>query len=350
MGIGIGFIGGGFARRVQAPAFGSIPDVNLVGVASPSTSNEFAEEFRMPLATTDWKKLIDDERVDLVCISSPPALHFDQALYALNRGKHVLCEKPFTLTTSQARILSEEAAKVKTLALIDHELRFTPSVLLIRRMMQNYELGEVFFAKAESHLTFRNNPEHPWNWWSEKSKGGGSWGAIGSHLIDLLRHLVDEITAADTMLSTSYKKRKDKNGQLQAVTSDDIASSVIRFRSGAGGTIITSTVSTQTSMDIVITGEKGSLSLDIEGNVTLHDLKGNRIQLTPELTAVDKEIEARYLAAEIKARNKFSKAFFYYSDAIIRCIRNGDRTMPGAATFEDGYLTQQVLESGWETP
>lgn len=345
--VGIGFIGSGFARRVQAPAFSSVPGARLIGCSSPNHAGPFGREFNMPVITTNWKDLIAHDDIQLVCITSTPDHHYEQAMYSIEHGKHVLCEKPFALTSGQAKSLWEASLKAGTLCLLDHELRFTPAVKYLKSKLEKYDLGEIFFATAASDLTFRNNADHPFNWWSEKSKGGGSWGAIGSHLIDLLRHLVDEISAADTTLTTGYKKRKDANGKYHEVTSDDIAASILRFRSGAGGMIYTSTASFETRFDIRIIGEKGTYTMDIHGNISHIDASGRTTEVHLPLTAHDEEILERYRRSNVPA-NKFSKAFFFYADAIVKAIRNEEDILQNAATFEDGYLTQQVLATGWE--
>lgn len=344
---GIGFIGSGFARRVQAPAFQSTEKVKLVACASPHNAEAFAAEFNMPHHYNDWREMLKNPDIELVCITSPPYLHFEQAMECMKAGKHVLCEKPFTLNTEEAKTLWEHSKTSGKLCLLDHELRFTPPVRYIKSKLERYYLGEIFYASAMSELTFRNNPAHPFNWWSEKEKGGGSWGAIGSHLIDLLRYLVDEISAAETTLTTGYKKRKDKKGEYQEVTSDDIAASVLRFRSGAGGSVFTSTASFETRFDIVITGEKGSLKLDIDGEVTHVAADGTSSIVEIPLTENDEQILKRYHRSQVPP-NKFSKAFFFYADAIVKAIQSEEQKIPCAATFEDGYLTQQVLASGWE--
>jgi predicted dehydrogenase len=343
---GIGFIGSGFARRVQAPGFKSTGKAELIGCSSPNNAEQFAKEFDMPFTTQDWRKLCEHPDVDLVCITTPTAYHFEQAMYAMECGKNVLCEKPFTLTADQAHLLFERSKTANRLCLIDHELRFSPPVKFIKDQLERYELGEIFYASAISHLTYRSNPDHPYNWWSDKLRGGGCWGAIGSHLIDLLRHLVDEVTAAETILSTGYKKRSDKDGALNEVTSDDIASSLLRFRSGAAGTIFTSAASFHNSFDILISGERGSLKMDIEGDVFYTQQVGKEVKLSVPLTEKDREIYEKIDKAGV-VQNKFSKAFFFYADAIVESMISGEPLMK-AATFEDGYLTQQVLATGWE--
>jgi predicted dehydrogenase len=344
--VNIGFIGSGFARRVQAPGFMSTGKADLIGCSSPNNAEDFSKEFNMEFTTKDWRKVCEHESIDLVCITTPTSYHFEQALYAMECGKHVLCEKPFTLTVGQADQLREMAASSGKHCLIDHELRFSPPVRYIKDKLERYELGEIFYATANSNLTYRNNADHPYNWWSDKLRGGGCWGAIGSHLIDLLRHLVDEVTAAETILTTGYKKRRDKDGALHNVTSDDIASSILRFRSGASGSIFTSAASWYNSFDVMISGEKGTLKMDIDGNVYNWNETGKMQAIEVPLSERDKLIAKRIDDAGV-TQNKFSKAFFYYADAIVEAILNDD-VLPGAATFEDGYLTQLVLETGWK--
>src|SRR5213076_2556841 len=91
-----------------------------------------AEEFNIRHVANDWRELIARDDVDLVSIVTPPATHMEITLAELERGKHVLCEKPMAMNAEEARKMTDGAQQTGVLALIDHELRFLNS----RRMMR----------------------------------------------------------------------------------------------------------------------------------------------------------------------------------------------------------------------
>src|SRR5688500_2229162 len=103
MTLGIGIIGTGFARRVQIPAFLACENARIVSVASGSLENAraTAEEFDIQHFTDDWQQTVDRADVDLVCITTPPRLHYEMTVEAIDRRKHVLCEKPMAMNVAE---------------------------------------------------------------------------------------------------------------------------------------------------------------------------------------------------------------------------------------------------------
>src|SRR5436190_13989893 len=126
--VGIGIIGTGFARRVQIPAFRACDGAWIASVASGSVENaqETADEFGIGHFTAGWRETVRHPEVDLVCITTPPILHREMAIFALEHGKHVLCEKPMAMTVAEAEEMASAAKGKPLLALIDHEMRFQP--------------------------------------------------------------------------------------------------------------------------------------------------------------------------------------------------------------------------------
>ena len=99
--IGIGFIGTGFARKVQMPAFAACGDARLVSVSSGSIENAkaAAEEFGIDHFTDDWRETVSHPDVDLVCITTPPVMHHEMVMFAIENKKH-LWRKPSELSGS----------------------------------------------------------------------------------------------------------------------------------------------------------------------------------------------------------------------------------------------------------
>src|SRR5437868_13500256 len=107
--VGIGIIGTGFARRVQIPAFLADGNAVIASVASGSIDNarETATESGAAHFTNDWRETVSHQDVDLVCITTPPVLHREMTLFALENRKHVLCEKPMAMNVSEAEEMTE---------------------------------------------------------------------------------------------------------------------------------------------------------------------------------------------------------------------------------------------------
>jgi predicted dehydrogenase len=344
---GIGFIGSGFARSIQAPCFRLCDQVKLIGCASPNNAEDFAKDFEMPFHSNDWRELIDHPDVDLVCITTPPLYHFEQARYALMAGKHVLCEKPFTLTVGQSKELVKLAAEKKVLALIDHELRFNPWIKWVQEQIQEGFLGNIYFANAFSHISYKRDASLPFDWWSEKESGGGAWGAIASHLTDQMHFHVGPIAQVKTLMNTSIKNRKDKNGKVKEVTSDDTAHALLQFENGATGTIFTSLVSNENSFLFEVTGSEGSLKFDMRTEVFRAKKNGAFEHVSVPLSSEQQRIQQKIDTAGMKSNSIFARSFIHYAHAIANALSEEATELKGAATFADGLRIQQVLDKGW---
>src|SRR5215218_5366375 len=147
--VGIGIIGTGFARRVQIPAFLASENAVIASVASGNIENarDTAAESGATHFTSDWRETVSHPDVDLVCITTPPVLHREMVLLALENRKHVLCEKPMAMNVSEAEEMTEAAKGVDVLSLIDHELRFQPGRQKAFQMLREGGIGKVQHAK-----------------------------------------------------------------------------------------------------------------------------------------------------------------------------------------------------------
>src|SRR5215470_13427028 len=113
--VGVGIIGTGFARKVQIPSFLACENARVISVASGHYDNArtTAEEFDIPHYTADWKETAGHDEVDLVCITTPPVYHKEMALFAIERGKHVLCEKPMAMNATEAQEMAAAAKEAR---------------------------------------------------------------------------------------------------------------------------------------------------------------------------------------------------------------------------------------------
>src|SRR4030095_11125540 len=162
-----------------------------------------AQEFAIDHVDRDWRDLVKRDDVDLVSIVTPPVLHLEMTLAALDQGKAVLCEKPMAMNSGEAKQMTDAAAKAGVLALIDHELRFLKSRRTMRSMLHNDAIGSVRHCNYVFRSDYRALPDRPWDWWSDEKMGGGTLGAIGSHVIDSFRWMLDtEIKSISSLLST----------------------------------------------------------------------------------------------------------------------------------------------------
>jgi predicted dehydrogenase len=343
--IRIGIIGAGFARSTQIPGFRNCEAARIVAIASARREHaaEVAREFEIENVDDDWRALVARDDIDLVSIVTPVVTHYEMTLAALERGKAVLCEKPMAMNADEARRMTERARQAGVLALIDHELRFLPGRLKLRELLRRGEIGKVRHAKLTFRSDSRADPDRPWNWWSDEKQGGGALGAIGSHVVDGLCWLLGaEVSAVSANLATHIRERRDESGALREVTTDDEANLLLRFADGdltegATGNASMSMVESGASTHLIeMFGSHGALKVD--GNGYVWSAKTG----DGDWTSVETD---RGELAPGMAEGSWSRGFTSFSKQIVAALRAGETTVEGAATFEDGYRTQLVLDA-----
>ncbi|MCO6510319.1 MAG: Gfo/Idh/MocA family oxidoreductase [Aridibacter famidurans] len=343
--IGIGFIGTGFAQLTQMPAFRDCEGAELVSVSSGHIENAraAAKEFRIPHVAEDWRETVEHEDVDLVCITTPPDLHHEMVLFTIERGKHILCEKPMAMNAEESKEMAEAAGKAGILALIDHELRFLNGRKLAFDMLRNGELGTVIHAKSAFRNASRGNPDLKWNWWSDKSRGGGALGAIGSHAIDGFRWLLGtEVSDISCLLKTNIKERRDADGEIRPVTSDDECNFILRFEDSE----LTKDASGTGSFSMVEIG-KYDFWMEIygtEGSLIIGEK--DRLEVARKGESSFTEIDTKPGMAPVGTREGgWSMGFLAFAEEIVCALKEGRTEIERAATFRDGHEVQKVLDA-----
>jgi predicted dehydrogenase len=340
----IGFIGAGFARRVQLPALAFVPGTRATAVASGHRANAeaVAREFRLAHVYDDGLELARSDDVDLVIVSSTPDTHARFAIAALEAGKHVLCEKPMALDASEAaQMVAAAERRPDRLAWIDHELRYEPNRKRARELIRANAIGEVRHMELslKPYLRGDGRPQTsaaPWNWWFDAARGGGILGAVGSHLIDLCRFWTgSEIGHVAGLVETFVPERRDEHGVTRPVTADDFASCVLRTKSGAIATITLSTVAHHGPGHLgQVTGSEGTLLLAGETKLELGKPGGP----LEDISAPDD------LWEKTKPNNMWARSF-------VRLLREMVRVLGGGApegeppTFRDGWQVQRILDA-----
>lgn len=338
-------IGTGFARRTQIPAFLHCAGAEVVSVASASAGNaaRTAAEFGIGHHTDDWRETVRRDDVDLVSITTPPDLHREMTLFALEHGKHVLCEKPMALNAAEAAEMTARAGESGRLALIDHELRFLNGRRKAYEMIREGRIGRVIHIKQTFRNASRGTQDVGWNWWSDSAAGGGVLGALGSHAVDTVRWLLGtEIAAVFGLLKTNVRERLDETGRPRRVTSDDEANLIFRLADSnltrdATGTIALSVVEAgKYDLNCRVFGDRGSLVIGESGELWLAGMDDR--DLSPVATELGD-------APPDTSVGGWSRGFMAFAREIVAALREGRTEIPHAASFADGLRVQQVLDA-----
>ena len=346
--IGIGVIGTGFARKVQMPAFAACEGANIISVASGSEANaeRAMREFRAEHFTSDWRETIAHPDVDIVCITTPPKLHREMVMFAVEEGKHILAEKPMAMNVAEAEEMTAAADSADVMALIDHELRFQPGRQLAWRMLREGAIGKVRHAKYNFRAPHRGDPSITWNWWSDAEQGGGALGAINSHVIDSFNWLFGtDISSVFCQLQTHVKERP-YDGGTRKVTTDDEANMILRFADGEVTEDATGLVSVSMAEQpeyvnrVELFGTDGAMRIDHRGELFI--AKNRETAWTPIEVDLGRDVPGG-------PDTGFSRGFMALAPLIIDALQKSETNIEHAATFEDGVKVQRVLDAARES-
>ena len=272
----LGMVGGGqgaFIGAVHRIASRIDDHYELVaGVFSSNSkiSKSSAEELRIDLNRNyknyeemAEKESLREDGIDVVAIVTPNHLHHDPAVCFLNKGINVICDKPLTLNLNEAHSLVEAVEKSGALFALTHNYTGYPMVRQAREMIKNNELGLIRLAQAEyaqdwlaTSLETNNKSEGykqaSWRTDPKRSGVGGCIGDIGTHAFNLISFITKlELQELSADLTSFVPGRE----------LDDNAQVMLRFKSGAKGSIWSSQVATgnENGLTIRVYGEKGGI-------------------------------------------------------------------------------------------
>lgn len=179
--IRVGLIGYGYASKTfHAPLIAGTVGMELAAISSSDESKVKADWPGVPVVA-EPRHLFNDPSIDLIVIPTPNDTHFPLAKAALEAGKHVVVDKPFTVTLSQARELDALARSLGRVLSVFHNRRWDSDFLTLKALLADGALGEV--AYFESHFD-RFRPQVRDRWREQAGPGSGIWYDLGAHLLD----------------------------------------------------------------------------------------------------------------------------------------------------------------------
>ncbi|MCB0634170.1 MAG: Gfo/Idh/MocA family oxidoreductase, partial [Lewinella sp.] len=185
--VGLGFIG-----PAHIEALRRIPGIDVVAIShhTREKAEAKARQLQIPRAYTDFYEMLEQEYLDCVHICTPNHLHYPMTKAALEKGIHVVCEKPLAVELNEAAELVEMAEAMGLVNVVHFNIRYYPLVRQMKLMREQGELGEVY-SVIGSYLQDWLFYATDYNWRLEPEQSGASRAIadIGSHLIDLLEYI-----------------------------------------------------------------------------------------------------------------------------------------------------------------
>jgi predicted dehydrogenase len=224
--IGLGWWGKELVRSVQGKS--SLIRFRRGVTLEPELAADFVSEMKIELGTS-YEEVLADPAIDAVVLATPHTRHRAQVEAAAAHGKHVFCEKPFTLNRADAAAALAACRRAKVALGVGHNRRLWPSIVELKKLTSSPEFGTVMHAEGNySHDILANTPPENWRSQPEETKAGGMTG-MGIHLLDALSFLVGPMARASA-LSTQ---------RTLPLPSGDTTATLISFKDGATGTIAT---------------------------------------------------------------------------------------------------------------
>ena len=267
--VAVGILGTGWGLKVQLPQLRAA-GMQVVALHSRDAERRaaVAREHELPYSFTSVEKLCASDTVELVSCVGPTHTRKGQAIAALANGKHVLIEKPMGLDEGEAcEIMAASRAVPDARAWMDFELRCLPAVVRMRDLIQSGELG------PPQHIAFRCLGNFRWlsgssSHWALRECGGGVFSAVGTHFVDLTRHLtgreVRRVSASQRSLVPSLP---DANGVEVPVTADGLCAATMEL-CGPDAPLVTMLISGKSpglpfENALTISCARGVLKLDL---------------------------------------------------------------------------------------
>ncbi len=248
--IRIGFIGSGGNARHHMGQILAQPDAQIVAIADPNPAMIEAAHRQYPAlsgvpAFDNHSDMLASVRMDAVVISTPHTTHKEQILAALDKGLHVLCEKPLVCTVADATEVIARLEEAGRVGLLSYQRHYQPEFRYIRSRIAAGDLGPVTFISALQCQNWKNGTRGTWRQ-DPALSGGGQLNDSGSHLLDIILWItglkVDTVSAFIDNLGTPV----DINSALS-----------IKFQGGAQGNISVVGDATDWHEDVTIWCEKG---------------------------------------------------------------------------------------------
>jgi len=266
-------VGAGFIGPVHVEALRRI-GVEVVGFAEVNASVAAAQQKSMGGGKIyeNFEAILADPTIDLVHITSPNFLHYEQSKAVLLAGKHVLCEKPLAMDIKESAELVALAKKTGLVAAVNFNVRYYPMAHEARARIMSGELGELVAVHGSYLQDWLLYPTD-WSWRLEKQFSGKmrAIADIGSHWLDLVTYVTGlKIESVMADFKTLHATRKKPTGPIATyaasdpnasvdypIDTEDYASVLIRFEGGARGSVTASQL---------CAGRKNQLSFEIDGS------------------------------------------------------------------------------------
>lgn len=247
-------IGCGRIAKKHAENIATIGKLIAVCDIIAERANDLAQQYNAKPYTNIDDLLSNEDEIDIVCICSPNGLHAEHSIKSLQSGRHVLCEKPLSLTSQTACKIIDTAFLNNKKIFVVKQNRYNEPVQIVKKILEEKKLGKIFSFQINC---FWNRPQEYYtgDWKGTKLLDGGILYTQFSHFIDLLYWFLGDVA--------SVKGYKQKNDNRINIEIEDTGVASLKMQSGAIGTLNYTINSCNKNLEgsIVIFGQNGSIKI-----------------------------------------------------------------------------------------
>ena len=333
--IRVGLIGAGRnTRERHIPGLQKIDGVEIVAVANRSreSGQRVADAFNIPTVYDNWRELLEDDSIDAVCIGTWPYMHCTLTLAALDKGKHVLCEARMAANAQEARAMLDAAMTRphQVAQIVPSPTTFKVDGLLQQLVYDGY-LGNLLAVEVQVLGPDFVDTTSPLHWRQDRSLSGYNILSMGIWYEAMIRW-VGPATRVMAMTKVNAPRRRDENGNWQAVTIPDHVDILCELANGAQAHLRFSAVTgLSRGNEVWLYGSDGTIYLDQRLNVfggKRGDVQLSEIPNPPEKQhywRVEEEFINAIRGKEQIARTPFSVGVHYmeFTEAVTRSAQTG---------------------------
>lgn len=275
--INVAIVGTQFMGKAHSNAYSKVGDffdlpakpiLKMACGVNEERLRQFAHKFGWENTTTNWKKIIQRDDVDLIDISTPNDSHAPIAIAGAKAGKHIICEKPIARNVREARQMYEAAEEAGITHAMIFNYRFVPAIALAKKMIDEGKIGKIHHFNAVYYQDWLIDPNFPMTWRHDaKASGSGAHGDMNAHTVDLARYLCGEIESVNGVEKNFVKNRPFSDGSgMGEVTTDDCSAFFAHFQNGALGVFQGTRFANgrKNYLRLEIFGSEGSLIFNLE--------------------------------------------------------------------------------------
>lgn len=367
-----GVVGVGFIGTVHVEQLRRLGNVEVVAITDSQDAERKAEQLFVPRGYADYKQMIDEENLDCIHICTPNNTHYEIAMYAMEHGVNVVCEKPMTVTIEEAAKLKETAKEKQLVHAMNFNCRFYPMAYQMREMVKSGQVGDIYTVHGgylQDWLYY--DTDYSWRLEPQASGQSRAFADIGSHWIDLVEFVTGiKVTEVFADFAIFHKTRKKPLKKIDTysgmalrpedyeevpVQTEDYATVLFHMENGAHACCNISQVyaGRKNQMVVSVGGSKCAMEWDSENSNALWI--GNRASLNgefvkdPSILAPDTGSIISYPGGHVEG---FPDTFKQNFKQIYAKIADPQSAAGDYADFNAGYremvLCDRIIQSAKE--